>query len=970
MSSQVGSGHIAIFPVMTGMKAKISSEMQSAGKAGSGKFTSSLKGVGASTGSKLGSELKRAFSGSSSDIATATLSTLKKNVASASSTLSNARLKQQDEAGKVRVAEIKLQEAIDKYGESSSQAVAAEERLESARRKEQAATEKVADASDKLKSAQDDLKSATESASGEAETASSKWDKLASASSNAASKLESAGSKISSVGSTLTTAITTPVLKAVAAVTAVGSLISKSAISAYADWEQNVGGVDTLFKGASGTIQKYADKAYKSAGISANSYMETVTSFSASLISSLGGNTAEAAELANQAVTDMSDNANKMGTDMSTIQSTYQSLARGNYAMLDNLKLGYGGTKTELERLLSDAQKLSGVEYSSDSFSDIISAIHVVQDEMGITGTTAQEAADTISGSVSSMKAEWTNWLTELGKTDGDVAGVTSELMASIGTVIENVGPRVVQVFKSLWASLPSIVDGVLDLLPAKFQGVADLILKGDFTSSLREAFNIDEDSPIVSAILRIREVVVDLVGTYGEVAAWGGVFLVALGPVLSIVGKVVSMGGTLLGWVSRIASAIGGLTSSFGGLTGGTGGVLKMFTRFLGPIGLVISALVALWTQSETFRGAVKSLASTIGSVIGSIVAALQPLVASIMSTLSPLIATIGDMVGQMLAKLTPIVSQAGALFAGLIQTITPFIQWVVAQLVPVFEIILSTVQRVFGAILPIIQAAMGLIQSIITTVMAVIHGDWSGAWQGIQNIVSSAWALIKSIISGAIEAVKAVISGALAIISSLWSSAWNGIKTVFSSIWSGIKGAASAGVDAVVTTVRGVKDKIVSVFSGAGSWLVDAGKNLLAGLATGIGNAIGSVVSKAKEAAGEVVDSVKGFFGIHSPSRVFRDQIGKQLPAGAAIGIEQGTDGLVSSAVAMARKTTAKAQAAVGTVTSSIRADVKRSSASPSGQSVTPSIYVQNPFTGEYLLAQMDERATNVAIDVVNVR
>ncbi|HHV03681.1 MAG TPA: phage tail protein, partial [Bacteroidales bacterium] len=165
--------------------------------------------------------------------------------------------------------------------------------------------------------------------------------------------------------------------------------LGKEVISAYADYEQLVGGVDTLFGEASQSVQKYAENAFKTAGMSANEYMETVTGFSASLIQSLGGDTAKAAQVADMAITDMADNANKMGTDLSAIQTAYQGFAKQNYTMLDNLKLGYGGTKSEMERLLADAEKISGIKYDLSSFSDLTEAIHVIQTEMGITGTTA-----------------------------------------------------------------------------------------------------------------------------------------------------------------------------------------------------------------------------------------------------------------------------------------------------------------------------------------------------------------------------------------------------------------------------------------------------------------------------------------------------------------------------------------------------------------------------------------------------
>lgn len=256
--------------------------------------------------------------------------------------------------------------------------------------------------------------------------------------------------------------------------TAVAALagVGKSALDAYATYEQAVGGVDTLFKDASGTVQKYAAEAYRTAGVSANEYMTQVTSFSASLISSLGGDTAKAAELGNTAMIDMSDNANKMGTDIETIQQTYQSLARGNYAMLDNLKLGYGGTKSEMERLIQDANKVKQAngemgDLSIDKFSDVVQAIHIMQQQMGISGTTAKEAATTIEGSVGMMKAAWQNWLAELGKDNADINGLTKQLVDSVGTVIQNVGPRIAQIITGITAALPQLFSSLGSTLPA-----------------------------------------------------------------------------------------------------------------------------------------------------------------------------------------------------------------------------------------------------------------------------------------------------------------------------------------------------------------------------------------------------------------------------------------------------------------------------------------------------------------------
>lgn len=247
-----------------------------------------------------------------------------------------------------------------------------------------------------------------------------------------------------------------------AAVAAVGTAtiaVGKVALDAYSDYEQLVGGIDTLFKASSGKMQQYAADAYRTAGVSANRYMEISTSFAAALISSLGGDTAAAADMANTAITDMSDNANKMGTSLETVQEAYMSLSRGNYEMLDSLKLGYGGTKSELERLLSDAERFSAAQgkvrdFSVDSYSDIVEAIHIVQDEMGITGTTAEEAAATIEGSVNMVKAAWGNWLAGLGDEDADMGALTDRLVQSVAAAGENIVPRFGAIMSNLVATV------------------------------------------------------------------------------------------------------------------------------------------------------------------------------------------------------------------------------------------------------------------------------------------------------------------------------------------------------------------------------------------------------------------------------------------------------------------------------------------------------------------------------------
>lgn len=288
--------------------------------------------------------------------------------------------------------------------------------------------------------------------------------------------LEDASRKTSSFADKLKTGLATAAKVGAAAVTAAGAglaALTKQSIEGYAEYEQLVGGVETLFKQSADVVQQYAANAYKTAGMSANEYMETVTSFSASLLQSLDGDTAAAAEKANLAITDMSDNANKMGTSMEMIQNAYRGFSRANYTMLDNLALGYGGTKEEMQRLLEDAEKISGIEYDISNYGDIVDAIHVVQTEMGITGTTAKEASTTISGSVSSMKSAWQNLVTGIASDNADLDMLIGNFVESAKTAAGNIIPRLTQIL----SGMGSVIEQIAPVLSAEIPGLITSVL-------------------------------------------------------------------------------------------------------------------------------------------------------------------------------------------------------------------------------------------------------------------------------------------------------------------------------------------------------------------------------------------------------------------------------------------------------------------------------------------------------------
>lgn len=274
---------------------------------------------------------------------------------------------------------------------------------------------------------------------------------------------------------------------AIAAAGAAAVAITKQAVENYGEYEQLVGGVETLFKSSADTVMQYAANAYQTAGMSANEYMTTVTAFSASLLQSMGGDTEAAAEKANLAITDMSDNANKMGSSMESIQNAYSGFAKQNYTMLDNLKLGYGGTKEEMQRLLDDANALNAAQgnytnYTINSYADIVDAIHTVQTEMGITGTTQLEASTTIQGSIASMKAAYDNFITGLGDENADMSELITNLLGSTVTVAENLLPVVERILENIGVVVqekgPEMIEKFVGYAVEKLPQVIELGMK------------------------------------------------------------------------------------------------------------------------------------------------------------------------------------------------------------------------------------------------------------------------------------------------------------------------------------------------------------------------------------------------------------------------------------------------------------------------------------------------------------
>lgn len=393
---------------------------------------------------------------------------------------------------------------------------------------------------------------------------------------------ESAGKSAgASVGSNLI-----GTLKKALVAAGIGAAIKES-IEAGAELQQSIGGIETLFKDNADTVKQYAADAYKTAGLSANDYMQSVTGFSASLLQGLGGDTAKAAEVANMALVDMSDNANKMGSDMGSIQNAYQGFAKQNYTMLDNLKLGYGGTKSEMERLLKDAEKFSGVKYDIDNLSDVYNAIHVIQEELDITGTTAKEASTTISGSMDSMKSSFQNVLADLA-----LGNDLSASMQGLGDSIAAVAQNIIPVITNIITSVPTLLVALIpQLIPIVISGAQQLV------QGLIDGFS--QALPAISGIsTQIPDGVITAISTGLPSLLQKGVEIISnvVNGLLQNLPTLISTGGNILSQLlNAFLAGLPGMLDAGVKLVGNIGtGLLQNGPKVLAAIGSVIAQLLS----------------------------------------------------------------------------------------------------------------------------------------------------------------------------------------------------------------------------------------------------------------------------------------------------------------------------------------------------------------------------------------
>ena len=465
--------------------------------------------------------------------------------------------------------------------------------------------------------------------------------------------LDEASRNTESFADKLKNGLSTAAKVGAAALTAAASgvaALTKSSIDQYAEYEQLVGGVDTLFKDASDTIQQYASNAYKTAGVSANTYMEQATAFSASLIQSLGGDTQAAAEYANQAIMDMSDNANKMGTDIESIQQTYQSLMRGNYAMLDNLKLGYGGTKSELERLVADAEELTGQALDPSKFSDVITAIHAVQENMGITGTTAKEAATTIEGSVGMMRAAWDNLLVGIANDNGDLGSLTYEFADTVETALSNILPRVKIILGGIGQVIADMGTIIAQTLPEMISTVLPSLI------SAGAQLLVGLVAGIISALPQLAASVPEIVSAlYTSIVSAGPQLATAGTQLLSMFTSGIETGIPDL--ISRLPQIIEGILNFIAEnlpsildmgvqiLTSLQDGIINSISSLVSSMPQVISAITGF--IADNLPAIVNAGISVLVNLASGIVSAIPQLVAVLPQIISAIVNGIGNLMG-----------------------------------------------------------------------------------------------------------------------------------------------------------------------------------------------------------------------------------------------------------------------------------------------------------------------------------
>lgn len=608
--------------------------------------------------------------------------------------------------------------------------------------------------------------------------------------------------------------------------------VTKSAVGHYAEYEQLVGGVETLFKDSSGKLIGYAEKAYKTAGMSSNQYMDTATSFAASLIQGLGGDTAKAVELTNLAITDMSDNANKMGTDIGSIQDAYQGFAKQNYTMLDNLKLGYGGTQSEMIRLINDSGVLGEKIESLDNvtFDQMIEAIHKIQDNLGITGTTALEAGTTISGSWSSVQALFENILTKVGsKLAPTVMGFLQQLSDWMETID--------------WDAFATSVGDAL-------QRVFDWIQKIDFTTFFEKGMDgvenfLEKLGGLIEDVPKIIQTFKDWSPLIAGVAA-GFVTLKVAMAISSLISAVSTAIGILTGVEETATVAQTGLNTAM---------LANPAVFIISIIAGLVVALITLWNTNDGFREAVTNAWESVKEAVSTAIEAIK-------------------------GFFTGLVDSIKQAWENIKTAISEKIDVIKETVTNVFTAIADTVSAVWETIKNAVQVAIMFIGEIISAAFQIITMPWMFIWENCKEYIIAAWEFIKNAVSTALDAISTTISniwnaivgfltpildGIKNTFTTIWeaiktavSTAINNIQTVITTVWNSIKSVISNVLNAIITTVSNILNNVKSTFTSV--W--DSIKSTVSNVINGIKSTISSGLNGAKSTVTGVLNGIKSTF------------------------------------------------------------------------------------------------------------
>lgn len=535
--------------------------------------------------------------------------------------------------------------------------------------------------------------------------------------------------------------------------TAVVGLVT-NATSAYAQYEQLVGGVDTLFKESSAKVQAYAEQAYQTAGMSANEYMETVTSFSASLLQSLGGDTEEAADKADVAIRDMSDNANKMGTSMQSIQNAYQGFAKQNYTMLDNLKLGYGGTKEEMQRLLADAEKLSGQEFDISSYADVVDAIHIIQTEMGITGTTAAEASGTITGSMNSVKGAWTNLVTAMASDNLPLDEYINKFTDSATTMVSNMLPRIQKALGGVVQLVDKLAPVIIGAIPELFSQLLPSIIESA-TGLLNVVVSILPDlvNMLVGMIPAFVDGVVQIVNAIIESLPQIMESLVAALPTLIpiLVDALVSIVVTLCEVLPQIIQPIIDHLPEI---------IISIVGALMDNLPILIEGLIALT------MGIVSALPQIMLAILDALPTILTMIVDGLFNSLGVLIDGLGNMAKQ------------------IIPAILSYYADLPSKFFDIFKSAFSNVRKAFEKTGEFFGKIRENIQKPFLSITSWFKDKFTEAWSAVKNVFSTGGKIFDGIKDGIANVFTTIVNGIIGGINKVIAVPFNAINNVLAKI------------------------------------------------------------------------------------------------------------------------------------------------------------------------------------------